>query len=230
MLSPCSRSWGCLKCRGLWLTSARCGQRSSARVWWLPAGSRWETSSSTLCSAERGGSGSAGRARLLSLPGCWAEVPQPLPASAPRRCFPASAQILIFFFQTFLKGTAKPGTTAQHALRQHCWNSLPPASKIRCAGVGSWAAKPGRGWEMPLSWQASVPLPCLETPAPRRCPSALPADLLQVLLSLLLALAALHGGLASPPPADAQPEEQRLQLKRPPRLGGCRRRRRKSFC
>lgn len=103
VLSPCSRSWGCLKCRGLWLTSARCGQRSSARVWWLPAGSRWETSSSTLCSAERGGSGSAGRARLLSLPGCWAEVPQPLLASAPRRCFPASAQILIFFFSNLFK-------------------------------------------------------------------------------------------------------------------------------
>ncbi|XP_075288166.1 cytoplasmic polyadenylation element-binding protein 1 isoform X3 [Opisthocomus hoazin] len=55
-------------------------------------------------------------------------------------------------------------------------------------------------------------------------------DLLQVLLSLLLALAALHGGPASPPPADAQPEEQRLQLRGPPQLGGCRRRRRKSFC
>lgn len=57
-------------------------------------------------------------------------------------------------------------------------------------------------------------------------PSALPSDLLQVLLPLLLALAALHGGPASPPPADAQPEERGLQLKR---LLGCGRGG-KSFC
>ena len=118
------------------------------------------------------------------------------------------------------------GSSAQHALWQHCWNSLP---LLQSSALLSWAAKPGRG-RMPLPRQADVRSPCLESPAPRRCPSALPADLLQVLLSLLLALAALHGGPASPPPADAQPEEQRLQLKRPPRLGGCRRRRRKSFC
>lgn len=45
------------------------------------------------------------------------------------------------------------------------------------------------------------------------CPSALPLDLLQVLLPLVLALAALHGAPAAPPPADAQPEEPGLQLK-----------------
>lgn len=43
--------------------------------------------------------------------------------------------------------------------------------------------------------------------------SALPTDLLQVLLPLVLALAALHGGPAPPPPADAQPEEPGLQLR-----------------
>lgn len=43
--------------------------------------------------------------------------------------------------------------------------------------------------------------------------SALPTDLLQVFLPLVLALAALHGGPAPPPPIDAQPEEPGLQLR-----------------
>lgn len=47
-------------------------------------------------------------------------------------------------------------------------------------------------------------------------PVSTSAGLLQVLLSFLLALATFHGGPASPPPADAQPEEQRLQLERRP--------------
>lgn len=38
--------------------------------------------------------------------------------------------------------------------------------------------------------------------------------LLQVLLPLLLALAALHGHLEQPPAPHAQPEEQGLQLER----------------
>lgn len=45
------------------------------------------------------------------------------------------------------------------------------------------------------------------------------AGVLQVLLPELLALAAQHGGPASPQPPDAEPEEPRLQLEGPVRPG-----------
>lgn len=159
---------------------------------------------------------------------CWqSPVPAPVPAHVWGRgaMAPACKHPDPDFFSALFK-RSHAGSSAHHSLWQHCWNSLP---LLRSSALLAWAAKPGREG-MLLCRRAVVRLPCLETPAPWHCPSALPADLLQVLLSLLLALAALHGGPASPPPADAQPEEQRLQLKRPPRLGGRRRRRRKSFC
>lgn len=104
--------------------------------------------------------------------------------------------------------TFKPVQKTEAGPNRPCTASLafPLSSpRIHCAGGGSRQA--GReGW----SGSAGVPL-LLEMP--QRCPCALPADLLQVLLPLVLALAALHGGPAPPPPADAQPEEPRLQLR-----------------
>lgn len=101
-----------------------------------------------------------------------------------------SAQSLIF----------KPIQKMESGHTRPCTASLAFPCPTHGPAVLMGAAKPGRAeGEEWLCW--------------RHHPCALPTDLLQVLLPLVLALAALHGGPAPPPPADAQPEEPGLQLR-----------------